>query len=74
MEIRVGQPRSVGGTTTRSNHRCPQCRTEALVMRRRHLSSPGWGEPMLTEYYDCDYCDARFSYSPGDGRWKILAD
>ena len=42
-------------------------------MRRRHVSSPGWGEPVLTEYYDCDYCEARYSYSPADRRWKILA-
>lgn len=42
-------------------------------MRRRHVSPPGWGPPILTEYYDCDYCETRYSYSPAEQRWKILA-
>jgi hypothetical protein len=73
MEIAVRQSNPDPDRSTRTTHRCPQCRVEALVMRRRHVSSPGWGEPVLTEYYDCDYCDARFSYSPAERRWKILA-
>jgi hypothetical protein len=42
-------------------------------MKRRHVSAPGWGEQVVTEYYDCDYCDARYSYSPAENRWKLLA-
>ena len=73
MEIGVGQPRSAQGHAARSTHRCPQCHTEALVMRRRYVSSPGWGTPTVTEYYDCDYCEAQYSFSPAEGRWKIVA-
>ena len=71
MEINVGHNSETAGGT-RASHRCPQCRVAALIMRRRHLSSPGWGDPVLTEYYDCEYCDARFSYSPAEQRWKLL--
>jgi DNA-directed RNA polymerase subunit RPC12/RpoP len=72
MEFAVRQPGSDDARRT-SAHRCPQCRVEALIMRRRHVSSPGWGEPVLTEYYDCDYCEAQYSYSPAQNRWKLLA-
>jgi hypothetical protein len=72
MEIGVGQTRSGEAHTRRSTHRCPQCRTEALVMRRRHVSSPGWGAQTVTEYYDCDYCEAQYTYSPSEDRWKVV--
>jgi hypothetical protein len=42
-------------------------------MHRRHVSPPGWGTPVVTEYYDCDYCEARYSYSPADNRWKVVS-
>ena len=73
MEIAVRQSGSDISRSVHPSHRCPQCRVDALIMRRRHVSSPGWGEPRLTEYYDCDYCEARYSYSPADRRWKLLA-
>ena len=73
MEIAVRQSSLETESGTHAAHRCPQCHVEALMMRRRHVSSPGWGEPVVTEYYDCDYCEARYSYSPADRRWKILA-
>ena len=73
MEIAVRQSDSDHTRNSRSSHRCPQCHVDALIMRRRHVSSPAWGEPLLTEYYDCDYCDARYSYSPVERRWKVLA-
>jgi hypothetical protein len=47
---------------------------DTLIMRRRHVSSPGWGEPVVTEYYECDYCETRYSYSPASGEWKIVAE
>ena len=72
MEIAVRQTGASHDRHRHANHRCPQCRTEALVMQRRHVSPPGWGAPVVTEYYDCDYCEARFSYSPAEGRWKLL--
>lgn len=54
----------------RNARRCPQCRTEALVMHRRHVSPPRWGAAVVTEYYDCEFCEGRFQYSPADDRWK----
>jgi hypothetical protein len=49
---------------------CPQCRSEALVLHRRHVSPERLGTPLVTEYYDCECCDARFQYSPAEDRWK----
>jgi hypothetical protein len=51
---------------------CPQCRTEALVLSRRHVSPERLGTPLVTEYYLCECCDARFQYSPAQDRWKQL--
>jgi hypothetical protein len=42
-------------------------------MRNRHVSAAGWGEPVVTEYYECDFCEAHYSYSPATNRWKRLA-
>ena len=58
---------------TKSPHRCPQCQLEALVLSRRHVSPPSLGAPVVTEYYQCDYCDARFQYSPETNRWKPVS-
>lgn len=41
-------------------------------MRKRHVSSACWGARTVTEYYDCDYCDARYTYSPADDRWRLV--
>ena len=73
MEIRFRQSTSDDSGKAHPVHRCPQCGVEALVLKRRHVSSPGWGEQTVTEYYDCDYCDARYSYSPSTKTWKLLA-
>jgi hypothetical protein len=73
MEIVVRQSSSDLPRSTHPTHRCPQCRVDALILRRRHVSSPGWGDAVITEYYDCDYCDAKYAYSPADGRWKVVS-
>ena len=52
--------------------RCPQCREAALVLRRRHVSPPSLGAQLVTEYYDCDFCDAGYQYSPDTDRWKPI--
>ena len=49
---------------------CPQCRTEALVLHRRHVSPARLGTPLVTEFYECECCDASYQYSPADNRWK----
>lgn len=62
-------------TPTRSasvSQACPQCRQEALVLTRRHVSPPRLGTALVTEYYECDCCDARYQYSPADERWRPL--
>ena len=49
---------------------CPQCRTDALVLHRRHVSPAHLGAPLITEFYGCDCCDAKFQYSPAENRWR----
>jgi hypothetical protein len=49
---------------------CPQCRTDALVLHKRHVSPARLGPPLVTEYYGCECCDARYQYSPAENRWK----
>ncbi len=66
---------TAAATATRvatTSHRCPQCRMEALVLNRRHVSPARLGDALTTEYYACDCCDAEFQYSPLAGRWKPL--
>ena len=53
-------------------HRCPQCRESALMLQRRHVSPARLGEPLVTEYYECQSCDAGYKYSPADGRWRAI--
>jgi len=72
MEIAVRQNFSTSGRVQHV-HRCPQCRADALVLNRRHVSPPAWGLPVVTEYYDCDFCEARFTYSPAENRWKPIS-
>jgi hypothetical protein len=57
--------RAAGGA-----RQCPQCRAEALVLLRRHVSPPRLGPPLVTEYYECECCDARYQYSPATNRWR----
>ena len=57
---------------TAATHRCPQCREEAMVLHRRHVSPARLGAALVTEYWDCDCCDARFQFSPADGRWRPI--
>jgi hypothetical protein len=62
-----------GGTAVRpAAHRCPQCREQALVLHRRHVSPASLGDRLVTEYYDCDCCDASYQFSPADNRWKPI--
>jgi hypothetical protein len=71
MEFAV--PKKTGGARQApSSHRCPQCRETALVLQRRHVSPSRLGEPLVTEYYDCDCCDARYTYSPAADRWRAI--
>jgi len=73
MEIAVRQSSREERRNVQGTRRGPQCRTEALVMRRRHVSPPRWGAPLVTEYYDCEYCDASYQFSPADNRWRPVA-
>ena len=54
-------------------HKCPQCREQALVLQRRHVSPARLGAALVTEYYECDFCDARYQFSPADNRWRPLS-
>jgi hypothetical protein len=72
MEFAVRQSAATAVRRASSVHRCPQCREEALVLQRRHVSPARLGPSLVTEYYDCDYCDARYQYSPADNRWKPI--
>ncbi len=72
MEFAVRQSTAVDVRRAGAVHRCPQCREEALVLQRRHESPARLGPSLVTEYYDCDYCDARYQYSPADNRWKPI--
>ena len=49
---------------------CPQCRTDALILLRRHVSPARLGTPLVTEYYECECCDSQYQYSPDTDRWK----
>ena len=72
MEIGVRQS-SLGREHARGcTLKCPQCGTEALVMQRRHVSPPRLGAPLVTEYYDCDFCEASYQFSPATNRWKPI--
>jgi len=55
-----------------SSHRCTVCHEAALVLQRRHVSPERWGEPLVTEFYECDCCDTRYTYSPAEDRWKRM--
>jgi uncharacterized protein with PIN domain len=72
MEFARRQPLDRAKVTP-STHRCPQCRELALMLQRRHVSPDRLGKPLVTEYYDCDCCDARYKHSPADGTWRELA-
>ena len=56
-----------------ASHRCPQCHEVALVLQQRHVSPERLGTPLVTEYYDCDSCDARYKYSPAENRWRPVS-
>jgi hypothetical protein len=71
MEFAV-RPSAATSRRVTAGHRCPQCREEALVLQRRHVSPARLGAPLVTEYYDCDYCDASYQYSPAENRWKPI--
>jgi len=58
------------GRATGSARQCPQCRENALVLHRRHVSPAHLGTPLVTEFYGCDCCDARYQYTPAEKRWR----
>jgi hypothetical protein len=70
MDLALQEVRRGRTTVTAVGHRCPQCREQALVLHRRHVSPPRLGAMLVTEYYDCDCCDARYQFSPADNRWR----
>jgi hypothetical protein len=72
MDFAVRQPLARARVTP-SDHPCPQCRERALMLQRRHVSPARLGEPLVTEFYDCDCCDASYKYSPAEDRWRRLA-
>ena len=71
MEFAKRQP-VARAKVTPSSHKCPQCHQHALMLQRRHVSPDRLGQPLVTEYYECDCCDARYKYSPADDRWREL--
>jgi len=71
MQIAVGQSKGERSSAAASK-KCPQCGTAALIMQRRHVSAPAWGDPVVTEYYVCDYCDASYQFSPAQNRWRPI--
>ena len=72
MDFAVRQ-QSVRERITPSDHRCPQCREQALMLQRRHVSPARLGDPVVTEFYDCDCCEASYKYSPANDSWRTIA-
>jgi hypothetical protein len=68
MEFAV--PHGTARHTGSAAHRCPRCREQALMLDRRHVSPARLGPALVTEYWDCDCCDARFQFSPAENRWR----
>jgi uncharacterized protein with PIN domain len=60
------------GRTIGEVRRCPQCRADALILLRRHVSPPRLGAPIVTEYYECECCESQYQYSPATNRWKPI--
>jgi uncharacterized protein with PIN domain len=73
MEFAVRHTVQAAGALSPEAHRCPQCRERALVLHRRHVSPPRLGVTLVTEYYDCDFCDARYQFSPAENRWRPIS-
>lgn len=71
MEFAVRQ-QSSRARAVPSQHRCPQCRELALMLQHRHVSPARLGEPLVTEFYECDCCDARVKYSPAANSWRVV--
>ena len=67
-----GLPRGTAGRSSTGTHRCPQCREEALVLSRRHVSPARLGAALVTEYWECDCCDAHYQFSPAENRWRLM--
>lgn len=70
MEFAVRHATPEQTSLSSATHRCPQCREPALVLHRRHVSPSRLGASLVTEYYDCECCDARYQFSPADDRWR----
>ena len=56
-----------------SGNQCRRC-GERLDLERTQISPPAWGPPLVTEWYVCPACDARWAYSPAEHRWRLLAE
>lgn len=56
-----------------SAQRCTVCQESALMLQRTQTSPERWGTPVVTEFYECDCCDTRYTYTPADQRWRRLA-
>jgi hypothetical protein len=72
MEFAVRHVIPQRNSSTGDAHRCPQCREQALVLHHRHVSPVRLGAPLVTEYYNCDFCDARYQFSPALNRWRPI--
>src|SRR5919204_5618149 len=60
------------GRTIGEVRQCPRCRTDALILLRRHVSPPRLGPPVVTEYYECECCESQYQYSPATDKWKPI--
>ena len=58
--------------TVGAARQCPQCRTDALILLRRHVSPARLGAQVVTEYYECERCESQYQYSPATDRWKPI--
>ena len=72
MEFAVRHVNPERNSITGNTHRCPQCRERALVLHQRHVSPVRLGPPLVTEYYNCDFCEARYQFSPANNRWRPI--
>jgi hypothetical protein len=72
MEFAVRRVIPQRNSITGNTHRCPHCREQALVLHHRHVSPARLGASLVTEYYSCDFCDARYQFSPAQNRWRPI--
>jgi hypothetical protein len=44
------------------------------MLERRHVSPDRLGDALVTEFYECDCCDARYKYSPANDQWRAVTN